>query len=503
MNVLSGDLAAPLSPQTREFLSGNQAMLIDGEWLQAEDGSSIDVYDPASGKILTRAPSGKKADVDRAVAAARAAFEGREWSGLTPAHRERLLWRLADEVEAHADTLAELEVLDNGKMLNLAKRVDVRSTVDFLRYMAGWATKLEGSTIDVSLPRPRNGEYFAFTRREPIGVVGAIIPWNFPLLMAAWKLGPALAAGCTVVLKPAAETPLTALYLGRLIEKAGYPKGVVNIVTGDGETTGAALSSHPGIDKVAFTGSTQVGKLIGKAAVENMTRMSLELGGKSPVIVLDDADPKSATGGAANAIFYNHGQVCTAGSRLYVHRSLFDTVVGGIVEAADKIKLGSGFDPSTQMGPLVSRKQLDRVAGYIRKGVEQGATVAAGGIVTEGEGYFVRPTVLVDAAQETAVVQEEIFGPVLVATPFDDIEEVARIANDTPYGLAASIWSQNLSKVHRLIPRLKAGTVWVNCHGPVDPALPFGGFKMSGFGREMGGAVMDLYTETKSVCMLV
>jgi len=503
MNAVSYGDTAQLSAGTKTFLSKENRMLIDGEWVRAESGQTLPVFNPATGDIFAYVPSAQKPDVDRAVLAARAAFEGKEWSGFRPVGRERLLLRFADEVEANTDILAELESLDNGKTLVMAKRVDVRGAADFLRYIAGWATKLEGSTIDVSFPRPKQGEYFAFTRKEPIGVVGSIIPWNFPLLMAVWKLGPALAAGCTVVLKPAEETPLTALFLGELLQKIGCPKGVVNIVTGNGETAGAALSSHPGINKIAFTGSTEVGKLVGKAAMDNMTRVSLELGGKSPVIVLDDVDPKVAIAGASNAIFFNQGQVCTAGSRLYVHESVFDKVVDGISEYANKIKLGSGLDPSTQMGPLVSKKQLERVSRYIQLGAEQGARMVAGGPAPEGGGYFVRPTVFTDVNIDAVVAREEIFGPVLVATRYSDLDEVARAANDTPFGLAASIWSGNLSRVHRLIPRLNVGTVWVNCHGPIDPALPFGGFKQSGIGREMGRAVMDLYTETKSVCMLV
>src|SRR5512132_1854367 len=372
---------------------------------------------------------------------------------------------------------------------------------DFLRYMAGWATKIEGTTHDVSIPFLPTAKFFAFTRKEPVGVVGAIIPWNFPLLMAAWKIGPALAAGCTVVLKPAEETPLTALRLGELTIEAGLPPGVVNIVTGLGPTAGAALASHAGIDKIAFTGSTEVGKHVQRAAVDNMTRVSLELGGKSPVIVLEDADPAQAAAGAANAIFFNQGQVCTAGSRLYVQRSAFDRVVGELSAIAGKLKLGPGLDPSSELGPLVSTTQRDRVCGYIAHGVEQGARIAAGGGRSGERGYFVQPTVLVDARQDMRVVQEEIFGPVVVAMPFDDVEEAVRLANDTMYGLGASIWSNDLGRVHRLIPRIKAGTVWVNCHSMLDSSLPFGGFKQSGIGREMGRAALDLFTETKSVLM--
>lgn len=494
---------ATISQATRDFVAAPRMMLIDGEWVQAVSGRTLPVFDPSSGDQLASVPAGSAADVDRAVAAARGAFEGADWRKFRPVDRERLLLRLADEVEAHGDELAELECLDNGKSLALARRVDLKNTVEFLRYIAGWATKIEGTTVDVSFPRPRDGEYFAYTRKEPVGVVGAIIPWNFPLMMAAWKIGPALATGCTVVLKPAEETPLTALRLGELLLKVGCPKGVVNIITGEGLDAGAPLAAHPGIDKVAFTGSTEVGKLVGKAAMDNMTRVSLELGGKSPVIVLDDADPAAVIGGAASAIFFNQGQVCTAGSRLYVQKKLFDQVVGGIADSAEKMRLGSGLDPATQIAPLVSERHRDRVWSYIEAGKAQGARPVAGATRPERPGYFVRPTVFVDAENSMRIVQEEIFGPVLVAMPFEDLDEIARKANNSPFGLSASIWSRDLSKVHRLVPKIKAGTVWVNCHNLIDPALPFGGYRQSGIGREMGRSVIDLYTETKSVCMAI
>jgi phenylacetaldehyde dehydrogenase len=335
-----------------------------------------------------------------------------------------------------------------------------------------------------------------------VGVVGAIIPWNFPLLMAVWKIGPALATGCTVVLKPAEDTPLSALRLAELAADAGLPAGALNVITGYGHTAGAALASHPGIDKIAFTGSTAVGKLIGRAAIDNMTRISLELGGKSPVIVLDDADPKVAASGAANAIFFNSGQVCVAGSRLYVQRRAYDAVLEGVSAIAAKMRMGPGLDPKTQLGPLVSERQLQRVAAYVKAGVDEGATLVAGGQRHGVQGWFHTPTILSGLPESARVVQEEIFGPVLVATPFDEIEEIAALANGTAYGLSASIWSNDLKRVHRLIPRIKAGTIWVNCHGLLDNALPFGGYKQSGIGREMGRAMIDLYTETKSVMMM-
>jgi phenylacetaldehyde dehydrogenase len=492
-----------LCATTRRFLDAPKRLLIGGEWTDAADGGQLDVHDPATGEVFARVPAGGAADIDRAVLAARAAFENGAWPAMRPAQRERLLLILADLVEREARSLAEIESLDNGKSVVLAQHVDMAMAVDFLRYMAGWATKIEGTTHDVSIPFIPQAKFFAFTRKEPVGVVGAIIPWNFPLLMAAWKIGPALAAGCTVVLKPAEETPLTALRLGELIGEAGIPPGVVNIVTGLGPTAGAALCTHAGIDKIAFTGSTEVGKQVQRAAVDRMTRVSLELGGKSPVIVLEDADPLQAAAGAANAIFFNQGQVCTAGSRLYVQRKAFDRVVGELSAIAAKMKLGPGLDPASELGPLVSVAQRDRVCEYIAHGIGQGAKVATGGGRAGERGYFVQPTVLTDARQDMRVVQEEIFGPVVVALPFDDVDDAVRLANDTPYGLGASIWSNDLARVHRLIPRIKAGTVWVNCHSMLDSSLPFGGFKQSGIGREMGRAALDLFTETKSVLMAV
>ena len=493
----------PVGENTRAFLERAGRMLIGADWVGAASGETLAVIDPASGETFARVAAGDAADVDRAVAAARKAFEHGEWSRVRPVDRERLLLRLADLMEENAQELAEIEALDNGKPVTMARHVDVALAIDFMRYMAGWATKIEGSTMEVSVPLVRDREFFDFTRREPVGVVGAIIPWNFPLLMAAWKVGPALATGCTMVLKPAEETPLTALRFGELVLEAGYPAGVLNIVPGLGHTAGAALAGHPGIEKVAFTGSTEIGKLVGKAALDNMTRVSLELGGKSPVIVLDDADPAVAAAGAAQAIFFNQGQVCTAGSRLFIHKSRFDDVVEGLSGIAAGMKIGPGIDPSTQIGPLVSSVQQKRVMGYIDSGFEEGARAATGGAAGDGLGFFVKPTVLVDVRDDMKVVREEIFGPVVVALPYEDLDEVARRANDTPYGLAASIWSNDLSRVHRLIPKIKAGTVWVNCHNMLDSAMPFGGYKQSGIGREMGRAVIDLYTESKSVVMML
>lgn len=492
-----------LGEGTRAFLGRAGRMLVNGEWVAAASGETIDVFDPASERVIARVPNAGPADVDAAVRAAAAALESPVWRGMKPAARERCMLKLADLVEAHADELAEIESLDNGKLLGFAKMLDVGTAPPFIRYMAGWATKIEGSTIANSLDMGPQSQFISYTLKEPVGVVGAIIPWNFPLQMVLWKLCPALATGSTIVIKPAEQTPLSALRLAELIEAAGIPPGVVNVVTGTGEKTGAALTSHPRLDKIAFTGSTEVGKLIARAAADNVTRVSLELGGKSPVIVLPDADLDRTIQGTAMGIFFNHGQVCTAGSRMYVHSRIYQDVVDGVAEIARNMKLGAGLVADSQMGPLVSREQQERVSGYIRSGIEQGARVLAGGEPWDREGYFVRPTVFADTNHQMSIVKEEIFGPVLAAASFDDLDEVVARANDSNFGLAASIWSNNLSAVHRLIPRIKAGTIWVNSHNLIDPAVPFGGYKQSGLGREMAKMVIDMYTENKSVFISV
>jgi phenylacetaldehyde dehydrogenase len=487
-----------LGEDAKAFLARPKKLLINGEWVEAASGKTFDSVDPATENVVCQIAEGDAADVDKAVKAARQAFESDEWGKMRPADREKLLLKLADLLEQHADELAELEALDVGKVLMFARIVDVAGTIDYLRYMAGWATKIEGRTLDVSCGMPGQ-EFQAYTLRQPVGVCGQIIPWNFPLAMCIWKLSPALATGNTCVLKPAEQTCLTALRLGELILEAGFPKGVVNIITGMGETAGAALVAHPDVDKIAFTGSTPVGKAIGKSAMDSMKRISLELGGKSPVVVMDDVNVEEVVGGAANAIFFNQGQVCTAGSRLYVHKKIFDNVVEGLAGVASSFKLGSGLDPECNMGPLVSQEQLDRVLGYIEKGRSEGGTVVTGGERAYNKGYFVKPTVFTNCGPDATVVREEIFGPVVVATPFDDVEEVAKTANDTVFGLAASVWTKDVSMAHKLARRIKAGTVWVNTHNLVDPNLPFGGFKQSGFGREMGRDAIEMYTEPKSV----
>lgn len=488
----------PILTHTRSFLSRPHKLLIGGQWLDAASGETMSFRNPATGEVLGEVPSAAAEDVELAVRAARQAFDDSPWSRMRPRERQNLLWRLADLMERDAQQLAELECLNNGKSAAVAQVMDVQLAIDYLRYMAGWATKIEGASVDVSLPLMPDDQFHGYIRREPVGVVGAIVAWNFPLLLACWKLGPALATGCTLILKPADETPLTALKLAELVMEAGYPAGVFNLVTGTGLNAGAALTRHPGVNKLTFTGSTEVGKQIGKAAMDNMTRVTLELGGKSPTIVMGDADLQQAAAGAASAIFFNQGQVCCAGSRLYVQRKHFDNVIADIAGIANGMKLGNGLDPSVAMGPLISARQQQRVSNYIEMGRELGATIACGG-ESFGPGYFVKPTVIVDVDQQHRLVQEEIFGPVLVAIPFDDIDEAVRLANDNPYGLGASIWSNDLGAVHRMIPRIRSGSVWVNCHSALDPALPFGGYKLSGVGREMGAAAIDHYTELKSV----
>ncbi|HUA00111.1 MAG TPA: aldehyde dehydrogenase family protein [Candidatus Aquilonibacter sp.] len=489
--------AIPVDENVSKYVAKTRQMLINGKWVNAASGKTFPTYNPATGEVLGHVAEGDKEDVDRAVAAARAAFEKGPWRNITPSERGRVIWRLADLLEKHAEEFAQLESLDQGKPITMARIADIPVSIDQLRYYAGWATKVEGSTIPISA---HGAKFLAYTLREPVGVVAAIIPWNFPMVMATLKLAPALATGCTVVLKPAEQTPLTALMLGELIQEAGIPDGVVNIVTGYGETAGAALAAHPDVDKVAFTGSTEVGKLIVKAAAGNLKKVSLELGGKSPNIVFQDAEIEAAIPGAANAIFFNSGEVCCAGSRLYVEDKQFDRVVDGVSQLASKIKVGPGMEATTQMGPLVSEEQLNRVCGYLESGALEGAKAVTGGSRYGDKGYFVKPTVLVNTNEKMKVVREEIFGPVVTVMPFKDVDDLVAQANNTQFGLAAAVWTRDIKKAHRIAAELRAGTVWINCYGVLDSAMPFGGYKQSGWGREMGKEMLDLYTQVKSVC---
>jgi phenylacetaldehyde dehydrogenase len=493
-------MTVTLDKRVDDFITTKRQLFIDGRWVDAASGKTFETPNPASGETLATVAEGDAEDIDRAVRAARKAFEDGPWSSMTPSDRGRVIWRIGDLILEHVDELAQLETLDNGKPLTVATGADVPLAADLFHYMAGWATKIEGNSINISVPYAPGANFHAYTLREPIGVVGQIIPWNFPLLMAAWKLGPALATGNCVVLKPAEQTPLSALRLAELIAEAGVPDGVVNVVTGFGETAGAALAAHDDVDKVAFTGSTEVGRLIIQAAAGNLKKLTLELGGKSPNIVFDDVDTEVAIAGAANAIFFNHGQCCVAGSRLFVQEDRFDEVVNGVAEVAKSIKLGNGMDADTQMGPLVSDEQLRRVTGYLDSGNADGATALSGGGRSGNRGYFVEPTVLTNTRPDMKVVREEIFGPVVVAAPFQSLDEIARVANDSPYGLGAGIWTNDISKAHALAKKIRAGTVWINCYNIFDASLPFGGYKQSGWGREMGHQALEAYTEVKAVC---
>jgi aldehyde dehydrogenase (NAD+) len=487
--------SAPTRPSSQPPVDIKQTkLLINGVWQNAVSGKTFETLNPSTGEVIAKVAEGDKADVDKAVAAARHAFDKGPWKKMNARERGKILHRLADLVEKNIDELARLESLDNGKPLADARAADLPLAIDCYRYYAGWADKIEGKTI------PINGNYFCYTRHEPVGVVGQIIPWNFPILMQAWKLGPALATGCTIVLKPAEQTPLTALRIGELAMEAGLPEGVLNIIPGYGETAGAAIAEHYDVDKVAFTGSTEVGKIIMQAAAKtNLKRVTLELGGKSPNIVFADADLDAAVEGAFFALFFNQGQCCCAGSRLFVEGKIHDQFVEKLHARTKKQKVGDPFHPETTQGPQVSQEQYDRVMSYIQSGKEQGAKLLHGGNRVGDKGYFIEPTIFTDVQDSHKIAQEEIFGPVLSVIRFNDVDEVIERGNKNMYGLAAAVWTKDIKKAHRLAAELKAGTVWINCYDVFDAAAPFGGFKMSGIGRELGEYALRNYTEIKTV----
>lgn len=483
-----------LAAGTQSFLARAHGLLIGGEWSEANGGEPISVINPADGKAISAIGEASYVDVDNAVKAARKAFEEGLWPAMKPGERSLLMMRLADAMERHFEELAQLETLDNGKPINYA-RGDIFASIGAIRYYAGWADKIHGSTHNVNMP----GDYHVYTLKEPVGVIAQIVPWNYPLVMAAMKLGPALAAGCTIVLKPAEDTSLSALRLGEIILEVGLPEGVVNIVTGLGRTVGAALAAHKGIDKIAFTGSTATGKAIAQVAAADLKKVSLELGGKSPNMIMADANLEAAIPSSAMGIFYNSGQTCTAPSRMYVHKSVADKVIAGIAAIGQSIKIAPGLDEESGLGPLVSQRQFDRVSAYIEAGKAEGGEIASGGKRHGDEGYFLEPTIIAQTRNDMKVVREEIFGPVLVVQTFSDADEAMRLANDNDYGLAASIWTENLGQAHRMAKAVKSGIIGINTAMGADWDVPLGGMKQSGIGRENGREGLELYLQTKSV----
>ncbi|WP_408008557.1 aldehyde dehydrogenase family protein [Pseudalkalibacillus sp. A8] len=481
-----------ITSKVSKFLKGTKKLYINGELVESVSSKTFDTYNPATGDVLASVYEAEEQDIDLAVKAAKKAFEEGPWSKMSTAERARLIYKLADLIEEHKEELAQLDTLNNGKPINEVRVVDLPDTIEQFRYFAGWATKNMGQTIPVS------GPFLNYTRHEPVGVVGQIIPWNFPINMVSWKVAPAIAAGCTVVLKPAEQTPLSALYFAELVEKAGFPPGVVNIVPGYGRAAGNAIVEHPDVNKISFTGSTAIGKQIMKKASDTMKRLTLELGGKSPNIILPDADLSKAIPGVFNGIMFNQGEVCSAGSRVYVHKDHFDEVVNGMVSLAQNVKLGNGLEIDTGMGPLVSKKQQDRVFEYINTGIKEGAKVVTGGGKSD-IGFFIEPTIFVDVNEQMTIAKEEIFGPVVVVMAYDTVDEVIERANNSVYGLGAGVWTENVKTAHNVANKLKSGSVWINCYDALNPASPFGGYKQSGFGRDMGSYALEGYTEVKSV----
>lgn len=487
-------------PEVEDFLERAIGSYIDGNFITGT-GKTTDVFNPATGEALNQIELADETTVDKAVAVAKSTFDSKIWRGMTPARRERILLKFADLLEQYGEEFAQIETLNQGKSINISRALDVGYSVDFMRYMAGWTTKIEGKTVDVSINMPEGAEFNAYTLRQPVGVVAGIVPWNFPLMIALWKIMPALATGCSVVIKPATETPLSVLRLAEIAIEAGVPSGVFNVVVGAGSTAGAQLANHPDVRKVTFTGSTAVGKQIGHAAVDHMAHFALELGGKNPMLVLEDADIEKAVQGALMAGLLNQGQVCAAASRFYVHRSIYDAFCQGLYEAVSQMSVGPGMDPTTQLNPLVSKRHQQSVLSYIEKAEEQGARILRGTDIPESKGYYVSPIVLADVTQDMAVAKEEIFGPVLSVIVFDEVDEALKMVNDSELGLSASVWTNNLTQAMRLIPEIEAGTVWVNTHVTLDSSLPFGGVKQSGVGREFGREAVESFTEIKSVCI--
>jgi len=481
-----------LSEKTLSFLNKSKQLFINGDFTNSISGKTFETYNPSNGEVLANVSEAAAEDINKAVDSAKRAFEDGPWSKMTPAERGHLMYNLSILIEENLQVIAEIDSLDNGKPIYEVLENDIPNAIGQFRYFSGWTTKITGQTIPIS------ESSFNYTHHEPVGVVGQIIPWNFPFMMASWKIAPALATGCTVILKPAEQTPLSALFLAELVAEAGFPKGVINIVPGYGETAGDALVKHPNVNKIAFTGSTNVGKSIMKEAANTMKRITLELGGKSPNIILPDADLTKATPGVFTGIMANQGEVCSAGSRVYIQKKHFDNVMADLIDYAKNVKQGSGLSPDTEMGPLVSKEQQDRVINYINKGKNEGATMLNGGGFTD-TGYFVEPTIFTDVDEKMSIAKEEIFGPVVVAMPYEDLDAVIKKANDTPFGLAAGLWTENIKNAHYVANKLKAGSVWVNCFNLTNPAIPFGGYKESGFGREMGSYALDNYTEVKSV----